>query len=632
MMPRSQSNYDAALAYSRRAWRIFPLPYPLEDGSCSCGRQHDNPKDIGKHPTLIDWVSRATYDEATVKAWWTEEPLANIGLVTGITSGIFVLDVDGEAGEVSLAKLESLYSKLPVTYEVETGRGRHLYFLYPVECEQDGRVIINSAGKLGPSLDIRGQGGYVVAPPSKHGLGKTYTITPGKAALPASAPEWFVELLVGKTPHKRDARLTPKQIPEGQRDSELTRLAGKLRWHGFDEPTIYAALVSENNLKCKPPLEDKDLRRIASSIARYDPAKFSAEGRNEPQDALIVRAASQITEKPVTWRWHRYLPFGALSVWAGDPGQGKSTAAYALAALVTRGLPMPFVNGDHEVFAPANVVILSGEDSAEHVVVPRLAVCGADLDRVKILSPLTQLGKTLGLPDHLPQFRALIEQVKPQLIIVDPLNAFIGLEIDSHKDAELRHGVLQPLANIAEESGAAVLAISHMNKTMTQAMYRLGGSVALVAAPRTVFVFAEMDPEEKPGEYVFVCLKNNYSRKPPALNYIMEEVVRPGIGPVSRIRWVTESGTSAAQALSVAQPEDRGQRGSAKQLLHDMLEKGPQLVKDIEREARAAGISIRTLDRSRADLGIKPKRQEGKWYLSLPNHIWQKPLLDDKEL
>lgn len=626
-MKLSQSNFDAALAYSRRAWRIFPLPYPLEDGSCSCGRQHDNPKDIGKHPTLIDWVSRATYEEATVRAWWTEEPLANIGLVTGITSGVFVLDVDGESGEASLAKLESLYAKLPVTYEVETGRGRHLYFLYPVECEQDGRVIINSAGKLGPNLDIRGQGGYVVAPPSKHGLGKLYAVTAGKAALPASAPEWFVELLVGKTPHKRDARLAPRQIPQGQRDSELTRLAGKLRWHGFDEPTIYAALVSENNLKCKPPLEDKDLRRIASSISRYDPAKFSAEGRTEPEDSLIIRSGEDVIPKAVTWRWFQFLPQGALTLWAGDPGQGKSSVALDLAALITRGAAMPFTNGDHEKFEPANVLVLMGEDSAEESIIPKLKLAGADLKRVKLLSPMTSRGKVVSLPEQTGRLGELVLKLKPGLVIIDPLNAFVDMAVDSHRDAEMRQSVLQPLSSMAQETKACLLAIGHMNKSQAQAMYRVGGSIALVGAPRAVFVFAEAG-EDKPDEHVFACLKLSAARKPVSLMYKLDTAFLKDVGTFAKVTWVGETEMTAVQALSTEVPEDRGQRGSAKQLLYDLLERGPQLVKDIEKEARGAGISIRTLDRARADLGVKPKRQDGKWYLALTNHVWQSSLLD----
>src|SRR5215472_435699 len=122
---------DAALAYAKRAWRVFPLP-PRE-----------------KSARLKDWPTLATYDEKQILTWWNEEPEANVALATGFASGVFVLDVDGEAGELSLAKLEALYEKLQPTYQVNTGRGRHLYFIYP-----DGVRLANSAGLLGPGLDV----------------------------------------------------------------------------------------------------------------------------------------------------------------------------------------------------------------------------------------------------------------------------------------------------------------------------------------------------------------------------------------------------------------------------------------------------------------------------------------------
>lgn len=132
----------AALEYASRGWRVFPL-WPG-----------------GKVPLIQEWQHRATTDEATIRAWWARWPNANVAIATGAGSGLVVLDVDGPKGEATLARLEAANGALPPTREVKTPRGRHLYFDHP------GGYVPCSAGLVGPGLDVRGDGGYVVAPPS----------------------------------------------------------------------------------------------------------------------------------------------------------------------------------------------------------------------------------------------------------------------------------------------------------------------------------------------------------------------------------------------------------------------------------------------------------------------------------
>jgi hypothetical protein len=355
-----------------------------------------------------------------------------------------------------------------------------------------------------------------------------------------------------------------------------------------------------NKERVKPPLDETELKTIAASIGAKDPSRFSATGTAEIEDDVQVRSAETITMKPITWRWYQHLPFGSLIGWAGDPGHGKSTMAYTLAALVSRGRPMPFAEDDAEVFDPAPVVILSGEDNAEQVIVPRLVVAGADLSRIKLLNPLTQQGKTLGLPEHLGPLRRFVDELKPALIIVDPLNAFIGNTVDSHKDAEMRHSVLQPLASLSYESGAVTVVVNHLNKSAAAAMYRVGGSISLTAAPRGVFVFA--DDEDEPGQHVFGCIKINVSAKPPAILYQLEQVMLPSVGPVSRIRWMRVSQDHNAAAMLEGTVEERGSRGPMKKFILERVKDGPVKVKDLQREAREAGYSPATLRRARDDM------------------------------
>src|SRR5262249_31309904 len=151
----------AALDYAERGWMVFPL-HTVGGQACSCGSGDcSNP---GKHPRTRYGVKDATTDPEQIRIWWSSWPDANVGIATGAGSGLVVLDLDAKAeGEASLAALEAVHDLLPPTVTASTGGGgRHLLFAHP------GVELRNSAGKLGAGLDVRGDGGYVVASPSRH--------------------------------------------------------------------------------------------------------------------------------------------------------------------------------------------------------------------------------------------------------------------------------------------------------------------------------------------------------------------------------------------------------------------------------------------------------------------------------
>jgi hypothetical protein len=172
-----------AISYAERGWRVILAPR----GS--------------KHPTMKAWQDRATTDTDIIATWWTANPSANVCIATGRASGILVLDVDDKddaGGSATLAALEREHGDLPLTYTVGTGSGGvHHYFTY------DGIDfhLGNSAGKLGPGLDTRGEGGQVVAPPSRvddpaHTM--QYVVLLDVA--PVAAPAWLIDMLRPKEP------------------------------------------------------------------------------------------------------------------------------------------------------------------------------------------------------------------------------------------------------------------------------------------------------------------------------------------------------------------------------------------------------------------------------------------------
>jgi hypothetical protein len=170
---RHKSRKTPALRYAARGWPVVPL-YPVVDGTCACARGESCPHP-GKHPRTPNGVHNATTNRKRIKAWLEKWPGANFGIATGRRSGIFVLDVDGKVGKASLEALQDNHGRLPKTITVETGNGHHLYF----RC--GGAGVGNSAGRLGTGIDVRGDGGYVVAAGSLHSSGAVYRYVDGRA-------------------------------------------------------------------------------------------------------------------------------------------------------------------------------------------------------------------------------------------------------------------------------------------------------------------------------------------------------------------------------------------------------------------------------------------------------------------
>jgi putative DNA primase/helicase len=228
---------EAARTYARAGWPVFPL--------------------AGKKPLTHHGFQDATTDPEQVEKWWTTWPNAGIGTPTG--SGRVVLDVDNEAA------VEELPSKLPPTVEALTGGGgRHLWLRH------DGRLT-NSPGRLPRGIHFRGDGGYVVLPPSRHPDGGAYEWLTAPDEVPmAAVPGWLLELL--KPAQNGAAPPVSGEIPEHERNNTLISLAGSMRRRGHQENEILAAL-RETNKRCVPALDDEEVVGIARSVMRYPAEK-----------------------------------------------------------------------------------------------------------------------------------------------------------------------------------------------------------------------------------------------------------------------------------------------------------------------------------------------------------------------
>jgi hypothetical protein len=244
----------AALAYCKRGWSVLPV----------------RPRD--KRP-LLPWepLQRSPAGEAEIRGWFERWPDANIGIVTGAVSGLVVLDIDPQHdGEESLARLEREHGPLPVTVEALTGGGgRHLYFAHP------GGLVRNKAG-LAPGIDLRGDGGYVVAPPSMHPSGRRYAweVSHHPDDMPvAPLPGWLAARLADGAarlghPRAHWRAIARDGVGEGQRNTTLASFAGHLLWHGVDPEVALELLACWNAQRCRPPLPQEEVARTVESIAR----------------------------------------------------------------------------------------------------------------------------------------------------------------------------------------------------------------------------------------------------------------------------------------------------------------------------------------------------------------------------
>ncbi|MGE5336771.1 MAG: bifunctional DNA primase/polymerase [Gemmatimonadota bacterium] len=269
--PRAQSRGTraAALAYAARGWSVIPV----------------EPR--GKHPRVawLEFQHRIAAPEE-IDGWFRKWPDANIGIVTGRISRLAVIDVDAQHdGLRSLAALEAEHGALPRTVEALTGGGgRHLYF------DHADPVLHNRVGIL-PGIDLRGEGGCVVAPPSVHPNGQHYAWASGRAPdeVPiARLPGWFFDSTRATVhaarglPHWRN--LVRQGVAEGERNSTLASLTGHLLWHGIDPEVALELLLAWNQVRCRPPLPDEEVASVVQSIARLHERNLGAtDGGRAPE-------------------------------------------------------------------------------------------------------------------------------------------------------------------------------------------------------------------------------------------------------------------------------------------------------------------------------------------------------------
>ncbi|MHC4278097.1 MAG: bifunctional DNA primase/polymerase [Planctomycetota bacterium] len=404
-----------------------------------------------KKPYLASWKDYQTRlpQEWELQEWWSTWPDANIGVVTGKVSGLVVVDVDGEHGLETAKRLN-----LPKGPTVKTGKGYHRYFCYP--SNGDIRNFQCRAGLNG--IDLRANGGYVVAPPSIHKSGKEYQwITPLNGALPH-----LPETILASSPEDKQpvADLFKGSVPEGQRNNALARIAGKLLHEDWGPEEVLQFALAWNRLN-KPPLPEKEVKTTVQSIhkTRQNGVKGSVSQFGSPivggkTAKLEVTTLADIYKAPdPSWLVEKLLLDGSVTLLSAYAKDGKTFLTQEIARCVATGEPLfGFLETNQ-----GSVLFVDSENNWS-LLKDRYEKLGVS-DSLPI-NYLSFQSVRLDTASGIEALKGKVEELQPRLVIFDTLTRF-------HKKKENEAGemsnVMEALRGLAKP-GRTVLPLHHNRK------------------------------------------------------------------------------------------------------------------------------------------------------------------------
>lgn len=268
---------------------------------------------------------------------------------------------------------------------------------------------------------------------------------------------------------------------------------------------------------------------------------------------LELIKASDIKPKQVRWLWYPYIPFGKVTLLQGDPGDGKSKLMLSLAALLSKGAPLPF-SDDEESYEPVTIIYQTTEDDADDTVVPRFNAAGGDGERLVFIKEDV---KRLTFGDD--RIREAVEQCDAKLLILDPMSSYIGDDCSMNNANETR-AEFNHLIAVAKDTGCAIVIIAHMNKAKdTSPLYRTNGSIDIAGAARSILAITRTANSANPAERYLVQVKSNLA---PMGSAILFEVADKGVNFLDELEMTAED-AFAATAPRMGRPNDREEAATA---------------------------------------------------------------------
>ena len=310
---------------------------------------------------------------------------------------------------------------------------------------------------------------------------------------------------------------------------------------------------------------------------------------------LKIHTFDEISEEKVGWLWKPYIAFGKITVIQGDPGNGKTTLALAIAALVSRRRQMP--TGDAPAFI-GNVIYQSGEDNPQDTIKPRLVACGADCSKIAFVEADGNLS-----PEMLEE---AIIGTNSKFVVLDPLQAFLTEKQDISSTKNMRP-ILRDLGNVAARTGAAIVIIGHMNKgEKSKGIYRGLGSIDITAAARSVLLIGKR--KNDPSTRFMTQIKNNLSSFGKAISFTINDI--------GGVEFLGECDIVEEDLLSTTLPK-QSKFEIAKQVVTALLADGDKKSNEIYDACLDAGVSGPTMQTVKKKLGIKSVHKPDDWYWTL---------------
>lgn len=347
-----------------------------------------------------------------------------------------------------------------------------------------------------------------------------------------------------------------------------------------------------------------------------EPRRSVADDGAKRRLKAVVRTAMEVTPRMVEWLIPGLIPFGALTVLAGQPGLGKSLLTVKIAADFSAG----------RLHEQGDVLMLTAEDPVAQVVVPRLKAARAKLSSIHLAELEEEyMSMPLRFPQDMDSLDEIVRSSGVRLVVVDPLSAHLASRVDSFKDQSVREA-LAPLAALAEDRKAAIVLVAHLNKGQsTDPLQRLGGSIGLPAAARSVLLLGHDpdDPDAASGSRrVLAHVKNNFGPLAPSEAYrITSATIETWLGDmaVARIVATGSSPYRASDLLAAAanESEEPGVTQEAVAFLQALLAGGPRPASEVQAEAEKAGLPWDTVKRAKRRAGVATRKERG-----VPNGRW----------
>ena len=302
--------------------------------------------------------------------------------------------------------------------------------------------------------------------------------------------------------------------------------------------------------------------------------------------------------KDVEWLWYPYIPYGKITLLQGDPGEGKSTFILNIAALLTRGYPLP---EDIAERVPQTVIYQCAEDGIADTIKPRLIAAGADCGKVAYIIDDDQ---NLTLDDS--RIEKVIRETAARMLIIDPIQAFMGQDSDMQSAVKSRN-VLRKLSSIAAKNNCAVVLVGHMNKgSGNKSLYRSLGSIDIVAISRSVLMITR-DPKIPSMRYM-MPIKSSLAAEGPGISF--------ELNPEKGFLW----GSVPSKAIAGAgEKQTLSKSAIARQCILDMLSDGPVQSSEIIAHLSRLGVSRRTTVEVKKELGVKAYKAGAAWFWCLPD-------------